>query len=202
MVYQYSKIYPVVSNIVYFILSIYAFGAGVKPWVCHVSPKNKLNLQLFTTVLVIFSILALLAGSFSIDYHLKTPSWEANPSAKHNEGYHESLHLDMGFASTLFIYGFVALIVYMVYFKNVKGVLLNGNFWMGVFFSIASIISYIGANKFDTDSHNECDDEQLGCFKNYQTIYNMYHAAWHLLSGFSGFFWVLVICDMNKNLFK
>ena len=191
MVYNYSKLYPVISNIIYFIILLYAIAIIIK----KSSHKDKLSVILMV-ILAIFSILSLLAGIFSVIYHLNTPSWEVNPETKQKEQFKKSLDLDKGFALILFIYGLLVLLGLIVYTRQFKYIFLNPNFWMGIIFAILSILSYTLATTFDKKSY-QCSEGDIGCFKRYQNIYNMYHSAWHLLSGFSAIFWILLINNIN-----
>lgn len=200
--YRYSKLYPVLSNVIYFFLAAYIIVKTICLSRCKNKADNK-TYALTIALLVIISIFIILSGIFSIVYHMNTPGYTEIPKYGETEKYKESLSLDSGFAMTSAIIALIALIVYSINYKSWE-MFMNSNFWALVAFSVVSIFSYVGAGVFWKAGYQECENienkQEKGtpCFKDYQTLYNMYHSSWHLFIGFAGFFWIWLFFDLMK----
>jgi len=207
--YFFSKLFPVLSNVIYFILGAYILFKAVYPWACLNTNLNVVNfdLKVFTTILIILSIFIFLSGSFSIYYHMHTPAYQNIPDYEESEEYKQALSLDSSFALISSLMALLILIVYCSYYKTTD-LFRNSNFYLLVVFIALSIASYIGAGKFWKISYTECErienNNNMGtpCFKDYQTLYNMYHTSWHLFIGFAGFVWIWLFLDVMKPRLK
>ena len=201
--YSYSKLNPIISNVIYFILAFYSIGCVLKN--SDLKLKTTKYNKTVNIILITFAVLSILAGSLSINYHQHTPAFTENPEYHETEQYKVALGLDNGFALT---FAFFALLIWIIYFgwslMKLKGydkfnLIFDGNFWMAILFLTLSLLSYFGAGIFWRSSKDECEDaEFLGCFKTHQKEYNVYHSFWHLFSGFAGFFWVLTVCGVIR----
>ena len=96
--YRYSKLFPVISNLIYFVLACYITVKTICLNKCGIDTSPTLGL--ITTALVILILLICLSGGFSIYYHMNTPAYHAEPRYENTRNYKESLSLDSGFALT------------------------------------------------------------------------------------------------------
>ena len=206
--YRYSKMFPVISNIIYFILALYISVKTVCLNSC--GSKRGFPLGLTTFALGLITVFLILAGVFSILYHMNTPAYKEEPSYQDTDRYKSALNLDSGFAMSASLIALIILVIYGFHYKPLD-MFRNSNLYFLVIFLVLSIISYIGAGVFWNVSYDECkladengDGNSIGkpCFKDYQNLYNMYHTTWHLFIGFSGFFWVWLFFDLMKPRLK
>lgn len=195
--YTYSKLFPVISNVIYFFLAIYIAFRTV--WLnCCITRKSTHELGMITFALSLLTLLLILAGIFSILYHMNTPAYTEIPHYQDTNEYEEALNLDSGFAMTSSILALIILIVYGIYYKTFD-MFKNTNFYFLIIFVALSVISKVGAGVFWNVSYEECRHEEeikKPCFKDYQNLYNMYHTSWHLFIGFAGFFWAILFFDL------
>jgi len=200
--YTYSKLFPVISNLIYFILALYISVKITCLNRCGISKAWPLGMTTFALGLI--TLFLVLSGIFSILYHMNTPAFKDEPYYQDSNAYQDSLNLDSGFAMTSSLIALIILIVYGIYFKTTD-MFFNSNMYFLIVFIVLSIVSYIGAGVFWRVSYDECTIEEVEngqnkigkpCFRDYQNLYNMYHTSWHLFIGFAGFFWAILFFEL------
>ena len=181
------RIYPVWSNFIYYIAGVYSLSIGIY------YRKNIERSLLFT----IFGILLLLTGTFSILYHVNTPSWTGNPDSIDDPEFQRWLNVDSAFAVTTSVFAIFMLVVrifryHCVFIKSKKGIIsyplfYEPNFWFAILFIILSIIFYYLAHGYNTQAIS-CKGGR--CFDTYIDSYDIFHSNWHIFTSTAGLFWI------------
>lgn len=170
----------------------------------------------------VFSIWALITTVFSFIYHGLSPSSHiCNDYQFDNEEYKKALTNDEFFSQGLAIGSFV--IVGIVFFSKLTayfrgtlnkldskikynpytGIIINaidGQDILNVIFAIGFIVGgykcFYKAVEYYKKARECKTTEDISveeCRKEYLNVYNMYHSFWHILTGFAGFFWILLV---------
>lgn len=186
------KLYPVWSNFIYFIAALYAFFIGM---------NTKIRLKCFS--FLIYAIIILLTGIFSIVYHLNTPSWTNNQYVNNSRKFKKWLMMDQIFAIILLLYSFFFLVFrigQLYYHQKVSNSFLqwfkklplwrDGNFYLSILFIVLSLVFYLIASNHNHDA-SEC--QHMNCFHNNLDAYDIFHSNWHIFTSIALLFWITLI---------
>jgi hypothetical protein len=174
------KIYPLWSNFIYFIAGIYALGIGI---------YNK------NILFVIYGILIILTGIFSIVYHMYTPSWTGNVEIINTNTFETYLKLDQSFALLIVIYSLLFFIYRLYVFNNNRKLLFDFNFLLALLFIIFAFIFYgISHNHFTKT--NDCVKQK--CINVNLDAYDIFHSNWHIFTSIALIFWINVLFNTYK----
>lgn len=185
------KLYPVWSNFIYFITSIYALMLSM-------SMSSRVDI-VKKVLFFVYSIVILLTGTFSIIYHVNTPSWTGSKDVTRTEDFKLWLKLDQSFAIILVIYSLLLLlfrlIVHKFSFYYVLKLVSNPIFVLSVLFIILSVIFYCIAH-----NHYEEADDCPGknnmnnlCFHSNLDSYDIFHSNWHIFTSIALIFWISLL---------
>lgn len=188
------KIYPVWSNVIYFVAAFYAFFISLRSF------SLKLKFALF----LLYAFIILFAGIFSIMYHVNTPSWTGNPDLVYTERFEKWLNLDQAFAILVVVYSALFFVYRIgVYYWNIGIGSLRGkplckkvpflfdpNFALSLLFIVLSVIFYgIAHNHFDKTS----DCKKTACVHINLDSYDIFHSNWHIFTSIALIFWLTLL---------
>lgn len=187
------KIYPVWSNFIYFIAGCYAFVISIRSLL---STKNKNTRK--GILFLLYAIIILLAGIFSIVYHVHTPSWTGDPEIIETNEFDIWLKLDQTFAILIVVYSFLFFLfqILLYYIKNKKlpkELLFDPNFSLSILFIILSFVFYGIAHKH-FDQTSECTIKH--CVNINLDSYDIFHSNWHIFTSVALIFWITVINNL------
>jgi predicted membrane channel-forming protein YqfA (hemolysin III family) len=180
--------YPVWSNFIYFIAGLYAMVMVIcrkdfTPW---------------TRVLfALYGILIILTGSFSVVYHMNTPSWTG--ASEYTETFDKWLEIDQSFALTITIYSLLFAIYALVVNGFCARVFLDFNFWFSVLFIVLSTVFYFLGNQ-STQNAFDCGDYKV-CYRQHIDGYDIFHSNWHIFTSLALIFWITWIVNVFKKTF-
>lgn len=195
------RIYPVWSNFIYFIAGLYSLILGFQlPIVIDKS-------FLFLT----FGLLLIFTGSFSIVYHMNTPSWTNNPKYINDEEFHKWLKVDSGFAITTVVFAIFMLLfrisMFHPIYRKYKYTFIqyifcyplfrDPNFWLSLLFIILSVTFYYLAHGYNLQATTECKNKRK-CFNTNIDSYDILHSNWHIFTSIAGLFWITTINHSYK----
>lgn len=170
-----SKVYPVWTNILYFIASCYSL---------YISRTFKDN-RYYYYAFLIYALLLLLTGIFSIIYHVNTFSFTLS---SHNETDTWSM-LDQSFAILTVVYP-ILLFFLVVYLK--KRTHVDENFFLTIVFIILSIVFYVLSSHSLEELHrHDCTmtPRKAKCTEELYK-YDIFHSNWHIFSAMAIIFWL------------
>ncbi len=118
-----------------------------------------------------------------------------------NENYKLWVELDTNFATFL---GVVILVIFLIrmffiyknYTFNTFPLWKDSSLYLAILFGIISIIFYVLAHEYNKNAIHNCKNDK--CFSQNLDAYDIFHSNWHLFTGFSIFFWIMLI----KNTFN
>ena len=199
---EFVKLYPVWSNFIYFVAGLYAFFVAIT--------FKRLSTPFI--LFLLYSILILCTGIFSIVYHLHTPSWTGKINTHKTPKFKKWLNVDVGFAISLLLYSLLFLILRIaVFYRNHKGnfpiqqLLYNPNFFLSIIFITLSIIFFTIAGNHYSEAHscnkhkqNNNNNNHMICFSKNLDAYDILHSNWHIFTSFALIFWISLLHTSYK----
>lgn len=218
--YYHSKLYPLWTNFIYGAIAFYSLIKAIK-YMCVIDRKNTNPTHVLKCVLFfVFFIMSSVSCGFSIHYHSLSPSSNiCNEYQFTDEEYKESLEQDETSSKILAIYSSIIIFVIFVtkgfqLWKNwktpdkpipfcmfpIESLSLQDaiNILFAVCFIIGGMLCLQKGREYYRKAR-ECVNEKPSdisieeCRKENLNVYNMYHSFWHILTGFAGFFWILLV---------
>ena len=169
------KEYPVWSNYIYFITSAYIAGVGAR---CR-----KIEF-------VLYSIIILLSGIFSIVYHKHTPSYTGSRETWDDKNFKIWSCLDQGFAVLVLVVSILFFIWRVYVVRSIVPFLKSHDLWLSILFIILSSVFFVLG-----DEHHkralECNKHR--CFDLQLDSYDIFHSNWHIFTSIGLIFWTKVL---------
>lgn len=184
------KLFTLWSNFIYFIAGGYALIIA--------SFEYKKGFSVKLGLFLVYGILLLLTGSFSINYHLHTPSWTGHYHIATTKKFEYNLNLDKGFAIGIMVYSLLIFLyrVFMCY-KSSLWFIYDSNFYFSLLFAILGFIFFGIANKHFEET-GECKKRRV-CVHTHLDSYDIFHSNWHIFTSISVIFWITMIYNSYKN---
>lgn len=164
------KHYPVWSNFIYFVSGLYVLMLGIG--------YSRLEF-------IIYSIVILLTGIFSILYHLNTPSYTGNQDTWNSKKYKNFMLLDQIFACLVVVLSFI-LFLWRGYLKTFWIYLDSRDFYLSILFIILACIFYVIGTKHNKKAK---DCNKTVCFDTQLDAYDIFHSNWHIFTSIGLIFW-------------
>ena len=169
------KEYPVWSNYVYFVTTAYVAGIGIR--------YRKIEF-------ILYSIIILLSGIFSIVYHKHTPSYTGNRATWDNKHFKLWSILDQVFAALVVVVSIFFFLWRAWVLKSFFPFMYSNDFYLSILFIILSSIFFVLGNEHHK-SAKECN--KLNCFDIQLDSYDIFHSNWHIFTSIGLIFWTNVL---------
>lgn len=180
------KIYPIWSNFIYFVASIYSLIIAINAY-CHIP---RYNMKLKSILFTLYSIIIMLTGIMSIVYHVNTPSWTNNPDIVETDKFKMLLKNDQIFAILLATVSLLFLIYRLWVIKRVLPFVLDPSFSLAVLFFVLSGIFY-GISDHHFKQTSDCPRQK--CVNVNLDAYDIFHSNWHIFTSIGIIFWITLI---------
>lgn len=185
---QQLKLFTLWSNFIYFIAGAYALLISYFEY-----KLNKVTSKL--SLFLVYGLLLILTGSFSISYHLHTPSWTGNYNTVNTKRFEKNLELDKGFAVGIMVYSLL-IFLFRIWICKIWFI-YDSNFYFAFLFGLLGFIFFGIANKHFEET-GECKKRKL-CVHTHLDSYDIFHSNWHIFTSISLIFWISLIYNSYKN---
>lgn len=177
------KNYTMWSNFIYFIAGIFSALIGITSF-------RKIG-RTDSMIFILFGIIIILTGAFSIHYHYNTPSWNDDPNIIKENRFKDSLNIDKGFSITSIVYA-ILFLFYRVALKGPNQIIIDPVLWLTLLFSILSIVFYCLSHSSFNHAVKECNKDTQ-CFNEHIDEYDIFHSNWHIFTSITALFWITLL---------